>query len=261
MTVSTALRHGDFTSLAKAYVHRPAYARTVLKCLSRHVGRERAKLTFADVGAGTGKLTRMLLDLGLSGHAVEPNDAMRQEGVAFCGTDSRIAWIAGRAEQTGLPHGSVDWVTMASSFHWTDASHALAEFHRVLRPGGAFTVLYNPRDLENDPLQKEINDGIKAIVPDLKRVTSAAGDLMRHLDGTLTSSGHFGDLLFVEALHEEQMTPARYMGVWHSVNDIQVQAGPERWKRILSMIERTIAGMDQIVVRYRTRSWTVSVLQ
>jgi len=260
MTASTALRHGDFTHLAKSYVNRPAYARPVLTCLSRHIGEERVGLKFADVGAGTGKLTQMLLDLGLSGHAVEPNDAMRREGMAHCGRDSRIAWIAGSAEATGLADRCVDWVTMASSFHWPDTSRTLAEFHRVLGPGGFFTVLYNPRDLENDALQEEIDNSIKSIVPEMKRVTSAAGNLMKHLDNTLTSTGHFGDLLFVEAPHEERMTPARYMGVWHSVNDIQVQAGPERWQRILSMIEGKIAGMGEIVVRYRTRSWTVSAL-
>jgi len=258
--MTAMLRHGDFTSLAKAYVNRPAYSRTVVACLSNHMRSHRSALTFADVGAGTGKLTRMLLDLGLSGHAVEPNDAMRREGIAYCGKGPWLEWAAGSAEATGLPARSVDWVTMASSFHWPDTQRALTEFHRILRRGGFFTVLYNPRDLENDALQKAIDDGIKMIVPDLKRVTSAAGDLMRHLDDTLTSTGHFSDLLFVEAPHEELMTPERYMGVWQSVNDIQVQAGPERWKRVLSMIEGEISGMSEIVVRYRTRSWTVSSL-
>ena len=255
--MTAAIRHGDFTNLAKAYVNRPAYSQTVLTCLVRHIDVPRADLTFADVGAGTGKLTHMLLDLGLSGYAVEPNEAMRQEGMVYCGTGARLAWFAGSAEATGLPDRSIDWVAMASSFHWPDTARALTEFHRILRPGGFFTVLYNPRDLDNDPLQKAIDDAIKAIVPDLKRVTSAAGDLMRHLDGTLTASGKFGDLLFIEAPHEERMTAARYMGVWHSVNDIQVQAGPERWRRILSMIEDRIAGRSEIVARYRTRSWTV----
>jgi len=255
--MTAAIRHGDFTNLARAYLNRPAYSRTVLTCLVRHIDLPRAELTFADVGAGTGKLTRMLLDLDLCGYAVEPNAAMRQEGMAYCGASARLAWFAGSAEITGLPARRVDWVTMASSFHWPDRDRALTEFHRILRPGGFFTVLYNPRDLENDPLQRAIDDGIKAIVPDLKRVTSAAGDLMRYLDGTLTASGQFGDLLFIEAPHEERMTPPRYMGVWHSVNDIQVQAGPERWRAILAMIEDRIAGMNEIVVRYRTRSWTV----
>src|SRR5215467_16132428 len=202
----TALRHGDFTSLAKAYVNRPTYSQTALTCLVRHIGLPRAELTFADVGAGTGKLTRMLLDLGLSGYAIEPNEAMRQEGMAYCAAGARLAWFAGSAEATGLADRSVDWVTMASSFHWPDPARALTEFRRILRPGGFFTVLYNPRDLENDALQKAIDDSIKAIVPDLRRVTSAAGDLMRHLDSTLT------------------------------------------------------AGMSEIVVRYRTRSWTVKAL-
>lgn len=55
----------------------------------------------------------------------------------------------------------------------------------------------------------------------------------------------------------ECMSPERYMGVWYSVNDIQVQAGPQQWQQVLAMIESEIDGLTEIVVPYTTRSWTV----
>ena len=53
------------------------------------------------------------------------------------------------------------------------------------------------------------------------------------------------------------MTIERYMNVWKSVNDIQVQAGEEGFQRILNRIQKRLAGMEEIMVPYRSRAWTV----
>lgn len=96
------------------------------------------ELVIADVGAGTGKLTENLVNLQcpVHGFAVEPNDAMREEGVKLFGNSTKIIWKEGSAESTGLEDSSVDWVLMGSSFHWTDAPKAMKEFYRILKPGG-----------------------------------------------------------------------------------------------------------------------------
>src|SRR5262245_44424092 len=135
------MKQGDFTTLAKDYVHRTGYSRDVLELLHARVARGQTTLAIADVGAGTGKLTENLIELGLSGYAVEPNDAMRAEGQRACGAERPFLWSRGSGEATGLPDASVDWVLMGSSFHWTDASRSLPEFHRILKPGGFFTAL------------------------------------------------------------------------------------------------------------------------
>ena len=61
----------------------------------------------------------------------------------------------------------------------------------------------------------------------------------------------------VEAPHHAVMSHERYMGAWRSVNDIQAQAGEERFQAILQMIEDKIKGMDEIVVPYLSRAFTV----
>lgn len=93
-----------------------------------------------DLGAGTGKLTGVLLDLGFDVVAVEPDDAMRVL------LPARAEVLAGAAEQLPLPDGSVDAVLAAQAFHWFDADRALPEIARVLRPGGTFGILWNVRD-------------------------------------------------------------------------------------------------------------------
>ena len=149
------MKQGDFSQLAKNYIHRTGYSLSVLIALSRYAGLIPSSAITADVGAGTGKLTENLSELGFKGFAIEPNDAMREEGIRLLGETS-FCWLKGTGETTGLPSASIDWILMGSSFHWTDAQQALQEFHRVLRPGGFFVALWNPRDLESSPFHLEI---------------------------------------------------------------------------------------------------------
>ncbi len=99
----------------------------------------------ADLGSGTGIFTRALLEAGALVHAVEPNQAMRavaeQELATFPLLRSREAC----AEQTGLPSGSVDLVTMAQAFHWFDQARVRSEVARILRPGGRSAIIWNDR--------------------------------------------------------------------------------------------------------------------
>ena len=60
----------------------------------------------------------------------------------------------------------------------------------------------------------------------------------------------------MEQEYDVVMSIDRYMGAWHSTNDIQAQAGPETWNKIIAMIEKEISGLSEIVVPYKSRAWT-----
>jgi SAM-dependent methyltransferase len=106
----------------------------------------------ADVGAGTGKLTRPLLERGLGVVAIEPVDGMRATLARTApGADVR----AGQAEALPLEDGSVDAVVAGQAFHWFANAAALVEFARVLRPDGRLGLVWNRRDLDQ-PLQAEL---------------------------------------------------------------------------------------------------------
>lgn len=254
------MKHGDFTELAKQYVNRPGYSLDVLEMIGRSAGMDRKDFYVADVGAGTGKLTEELAKLGLRGDAVEPNDAMRCEGKKLFADNNSFIWHKGAAECTGLSDNKYDWVLMGSSFHWTDAPVALKEFHRILKPGGFFTAIWNPRDIEGNELHEKIEQVIYDRIPNLRRVSSGSKKNIGDMEKNLLSTPYFGNVVFAEAPHTVTMSKERYMGVWKSVNDIRVQAGEELFSEILLKIENIISSYDEIVVPYRSRAWTVKAL-
>jgi SAM-dependent methyltransferase len=213
-------------------------------------------IDFVDIGAGTGIWTRMVHAEGLkSVTAVEPNDAMRSEGMSDS-ADTDIRWIAGSAENTTLESGSYDFLSMASSFHWANFEEATKEFHRLLRPGGRFSALWNPRLIEVNPLLVEIEDRLSSLKPNIKRVSSGRSGITETLGEQLWASPLFTDVVYLEGRHTVNMSKERYMGAWRSVNDLQVQLGPDSFKSFLKFVEQKIADHPAIEATYLTRAWS-----
>jgi SAM-dependent methyltransferase len=155
----------SFDSVADVYERtRPMYAPDALAFIAKRFdfGAGLDSRTVLDLGAGTGKLTRQLVALGADVVAVEPGDAMRAvlERVV---PQARV--LAGSAEQIPLPDASVDVVTAGQAFHWFRVGEALAEMHRVLRPGGGFAVLWNHWD-DDDPLTHGLNELLHRLRPE-----------------------------------------------------------------------------------------------
>lgn len=96
-----------------------------------------------DLGAGTGKLTRALLDRGLDVIAVDPSEGMLAELRRVL---PAVPAEIGTAERIPLPDDSVDAVLVAQAWHWVDESRAVPEIARVLRPGGRLGLIWNLRD-------------------------------------------------------------------------------------------------------------------
>lgn len=127
--------------------YRPGYPPELIDCL-----RDRAGLgpgcSVADVGAGTGIFTRLLLQTGARVAAVEPNAAMRRAAEAELGRNPGFKAVEGTGEATGLPDSSVSLVTCAQAFHWLDARAARVEFLRILAPAGRCALIWNTSDPE-----------------------------------------------------------------------------------------------------------------
>jgi SAM-dependent methyltransferase len=158
------LQHPDsrsFELVADLYERaRPGYPQEAIEWIAGKIGLGSAS-TVLDLGAGTGKLTRALVETGARVIAVEPGDAMRSE-LEHVLPD--VEALRGAAEDIPLPDQSVDCIAVGQAFHWFRHDEAMPELHRVLRPGGALALLWNSRDQEA-PLQQEISDLILPFVP------------------------------------------------------------------------------------------------
>ena len=99
-----------------------------------------ASAAVLELGAGTGKLTGLLVSAFARVFAVEPDTEMRRRLGAFC-PDAQL--LRGNAEEIPVADASVDAVFAAQSFHTFDQRRAIAEIERVLRPRGAIVLLWN----------------------------------------------------------------------------------------------------------------------
>ncbi len=249
------MKQGDFSNLAKEYKNRPGYSLKLLENIANVDEKLRKKYKVADIGAGTGKLTENLLELGFNVDCVEPNIEMLNEGVKYT-QNSNCNWIQGSGEDTGLKDKAYDWVIMGSSFHWVDFEKGINEFLRILKTNGKFTAIWNPRNLSASKFHMKIEENIKEIAPNIIRKSSGSSGITDVLTDLLLDCGKFKDVIFSETQYNLEFPRDRYIGAWHSTNDIQAQAGKSNWKKIINMIENETIGMDLIKIPYKSRAWT-----
>ncbi|MCB9850544.1 MAG: class I SAM-dependent methyltransferase [Phycisphaerales bacterium] len=121
--------------------YRPSYPAEVIA----RVARDAPPGIIADVGAGTGIFTHALAGAGREVVAIEPSVAMLGQFAPACGT-GRIHCVCASAERTAIATASMSAVTCAQSFHWFNPPVALAEFARILQPGGLLLLVWNNRD-------------------------------------------------------------------------------------------------------------------
>lgn len=128
----------SFADVADAYERgRPEYTPAVAQTIATELhGTTGAPIL--DLAAGTGKLTRALIEAGLDVIAVEPQARLREILISSIGAE-RV--LDGTAEKIPLPDASVAAVTVADAFHWFDQTAALREIRRVLVSGGGLAVL------------------------------------------------------------------------------------------------------------------------
>lgn len=157
-----------FSDRVAAYVRgRPGYPAEILSTLPlqpEHV--------VADLGSGTGILSRLFLDAGHTVYGVEPNEAMRGAAPPH----ERFYSLAGKAEATTLPDRSVDVAVAGQAFHWFDPDLTRVELGRILRGPRLVALVWNDRNHES-PLERAVLDLMEEFAPDFRRLrTDRSGD-------------------------------------------------------------------------------------
>ena len=233
MSIREQARRG-FGQGAAAYERgRPGYPAEVVRWLVAQLRLEPGR-TVLDVGAGTGKLTRELVSSGAAVVAVEPVPAMRAvlEQVV-----PAAQAVDGTAEALPVADESADAIVVAAAFHWFDGPAAVAEFHRVLRPGGRLALLWNRRR-RDQPLQAAIS----AIIESYRGDTPSA--YRGEWRAPVASGGWFGPVAEREVPFEQLLDADGLVDRVGSISFIAALPDAER-ERVLARIRALAAGREQ----------------
>lgn len=144
-----------FSKTVQDYIkYRPSYPKEVLDVMVQECGLTK-KSIIADVGSGTGFLSKLFLDNGNKVYGIEPNQEMREAAEAYLIDYSNFFSLNGAAEATELPDSSVDFVMAGTAFHWFDIPKSKIEFKRILKSPGTVLLVWNVRNTEQSNLMDD----------------------------------------------------------------------------------------------------------
>jgi ubiquinone/menaquinone biosynthesis C-methylase UbiE len=159
-----------FSNRVADYIrYRPGYPSALLDLLAQECGLRPDHL-IADIGSGTGLLSKLFLEHGNRVYGVEPNTEMRAGGEEFLREYSNFTSLEGSAEATTLSDSSIDFVTVGQAFHWFDVIAAGREFRRILKPSGWVVVVWQDRRMEETPFAREYEQLLERFGIDYKSV-------------------------------------------------------------------------------------------
>lgn len=200
----------------------------------------------ADLGAGTGKLTRLLVP-----HAtvvgVEPVAEMRH---SFAVALPEVPLVGALAESLPFHEGVFDAVVAAQAFHWFDGPAALTEIHRVLRRDGRLALVWNRRD-ERVPWVKQLTDLVERFRGDTPAQASLAWR------AAVDSDRRFAPLQHVELPYVHELSVDGVVDRVASVSFIAALPDDER-ARLLDEVRGLATQQDEpVALPYRTHVyWT-----
>ncbi|SDS43572.1 Methyltransferase domain-containing protein [Paenibacillaceae bacterium GAS479] len=179
-----------FSSRVEDYVkYRPSYPAEVLDEIMAQ-GELVAESAVADIGAGTGIFSGLLMERGLRVMAIEPNADMARAAWAQHGPNDLFGIMLAPAEETGLSSHSMDAIVCAQSFHWFDAEAARVEFARILKPDKRVFLVWNTRLLSGSPFLEQYEELLHRLGTDYGSVNhrNVNGDKLESFfrEGTMT---------------------------------------------------------------------------
>ena len=252
MDVHEVARVG-FGREAEAYERsRPSYPPEAVAWLCRHLAMGPGT-TVADLAAGTGKLTRLLVPTGARLVAIEPLEGMHR---VLRRVVPGVPVVAGTAESLPLRASSLDAVCVAQAFHWFDAEAAFAELARVLRPGGRAGFVWNARDRSVDWV-----DRAWAIMDRVER-RAPWRDHENWRESAFGDRPGFGPMHEATFRHEHPTTHEGVVDRMRAVSHVAALP-PDDQRRVLDEVRERLAGhpqtrgRDELRVPYRVDCyWT-----
>jgi len=234
----------SFATVADAYDRaRPSYPPEAASWL---VGDEHA--TVVELGAGTGKLTELLV---AAGHDVVATDPLPEMLVRLRERVPGARTAVATAERIPVASRSVDVVVCAQSFHWFNHPVALDEIARVLRPDGVLALVWNTRD-EGIPWVRKLG----------KLIGSSEAESNKDLAGPARTSDLFGDWQEREFRFWQSLRRDELADLVRSRSYVAVMSDSERndlIARVGALYDDYGRGPDGMQLPYLTRCFRTTV--
>ena len=210
-----------FSDRVENYVkYRPSYPPALIQTLLQKASLD-ASAVVADVGSGTGILTRLLLEQGLKVLGIEPNAKMREAAELMLADQPAFTSVDAPAERTGLADHSIDLVTAAQAFHWFCNAETKAEFRRILKPDGRLALIWNKRNI-SQPFQQAYDSILRTYVPEY--------GVVNHMNLTETDLASFfaaGEMEVLRFDNSQQLTFAALLGRLKSSSYCPAENSPQ----------------------------------
>ena len=159
-----------FSSRVDDYVkYRPHYPVEILDLLAAKCAMT-PESVIADIGSGTGILTRLFLENGNPVIGVEPNKEMREAGEEYLTDFARFTSVDGTSEMSRLPAKTVDFILAAQAFHWFDQIKTRAEFQRILNDDGYVVLVWNDRRIDSTPFLRDYESLLQKFATDYNEI-------------------------------------------------------------------------------------------
>ncbi|NHJ22164.1 MAG: class I SAM-dependent methyltransferase [Candidatus Lokiarchaeota archaeon] len=185
-----------FSSRVENYIkYRPSYPLEIIDFLNKNKILTKDTV-IADIGSGTGILTKIFLDNGNRVYGVEPNKDMRKAAENFLSEYDNFLSIEGSAEATGLDDNSIDLIIAGQAFHWFDVEQAKKEFKRILKPAGYVVLIWNNRGKAGSEFNRSYDDFMLKYGIDYKEVRKNEKNVDRFYIYQKASFYNFQDLDF-----------------------------------------------------------------
>jgi len=166
-----------FSSRVENYIkYRPSYPLEIIDFLKeKKILAENTVI--ADVGSGTGILTKLFLENGNQVYGVEPNKDMREAAEKFLQGYTTFLSLEGSAESTGLEENCIDLIIAGQAFHWFDVEQAKREFKRIIKPNGNVALIWNNRGKAGTDFNSSYENFILKYGTDYKEIKKNEGNV------------------------------------------------------------------------------------
>jgi ubiquinone/menaquinone biosynthesis C-methylase UbiE len=238
-----------FDSVVGEYARtRPGYPDDALDWIAARTGLG-VDSEVLDLAAGTGKLTRSLVERGCTVTAVEPLPGMRSQLERDL---PEVVVLDGKAEQIPLADASFDAVLVGQAFHWFEPYAALEEVARVLRPRGWLVLLWNLWDLD-DHLQRSLDEIITPLATGRIRNLTTGNHPYGEWSPALAADARFADAEQARFAHSVVLDAAATGERVASSSQVQSAPAAER-EAAIAAARDLVASMPggHATFRYRT---------